>query len=354
MEQLEDTVSLSQGSGGEETAKFIKNTFSEYLSNPLLDKSEDGAVVAMPNKVVLTTDTFTVKPLIFAGGDIGKLSIAGICNDLAVMAAKPLYMTMTFVIEEGFSIKKLKIILNSIKKELAINNIFIVAADTKVVGKNNADGIFISASGVGEVIKKDVSIYNAKVGDEIVVSGCVGDHGAVVLMEQSEFSMQSELQSDCKSLWPSIENLISKTDVTAMRDVTRGGLATILNEWAAQSKLSINVREQAIPIKQEVRGFCEILGFHPYQLACEGSFIAALKPGEGEKAVALLQDMGFADACVIGSFVETAINPDLDNTVNNNQKQTAQVPSGQVVLETASGSRRRLEPVRGELLPRIC
>lgn len=336
----EESVLLTHGAGGVETSGLIKEIFLKYLGNPLLNQGEDGALLQLAPQSIMTTDSFTVSPLFFPGGDIGKLAIAGLCNDLAVMGATPQYLSLTFIIEEGFPFKKLHKLLSSMQKELLINKAQVVAADTKVIENRGEPQILISGSAVGRLESRECSIYQVSQNDEIVVSGPVGSHGAVIMMERSEFSMQSDLQSDCRSLWPVINKLLERDSPRAMRDITRGGLATILNEWASQSKLSIEIDEDQIPVQNEVRGFCELLGLDELHLACEGQFVAAMPRGKGEAAASLLQKNGFKQAALIGNF-----------TQNASGSQHGHMP--EVILNTGI-SRRRLEPLRGEMLPRIC
>ena len=332
-----DVILLSHGTGGEESHALIQNVFLAYLGNSILKKGEDGARVDLAPHTVMTTDSFTVKPAFFPGGDIGKLAICGLCNDLAVMGARPKYLTLTFIIEEGFPIERLHALLESMRQELKNNKVQVVAADTKVIEHRGTQEILISGSGTGEVSGDGCSIYNVVEGNEIVVSGPVGDHGAVIMMERSEFSMNSDLLSDCRSLWPVIQKLTTTTPVKALRDITRGGIATILNEWTNQSGFSIEVNENQIPVRNEVRGFCELLGIDPFHLACEGNFVAALPPGQGEAALSLLHRNGFEQAALIGKFTTSG--------------DVTHPP--QVTLHTGV-SARRLESLRGEMLPRIC
>ncbi|MES0491838.1 MAG: hydrogenase expression/formation protein HypE [Leptospirales bacterium] len=333
----EDRITLAHGSGGEESAELIRELFLPYLTNPYLEKGEDGAFIEARGDKVQTTDSFTVQPLIFSGGDIGKLVIAGLCNDLAVMGARPEFLTLTFILEEGLLYSDLHRFLSSMQKELKLNDAVVVAADTKVVPRNFGGGLYISGSALGTIIQKPYSAYNIEEDDEIIVSGPVGEHGAVVLMERNEFNMKSDLQSDCKSLWPVISKIIKQVDIVAMRDITRGGLATILNEMALQSGHEFFVQETQIPVRPEVLGFCEILGFHPYHMACEGNFIAIAKPGQAQLAVECLRSNGFPEAAQIGQV---------------RAKLTKK--RAPALLQTAANTVRSLEPLRGEMLPRIC
>ncbi len=329
-------ILLSHGSGGEETQKLIKNLFLRYFSNEVLEKLEDAAVLTVKGKIAFTTDSFTVSPPFFRGGDIGKLSVAGTVNDLAVMGAKPLYMTAAFVIEEGFPYEELERVVSSMAREARENGLLIVAGDTKVVPKGQADGIFITTSGVGEVIREGLSSHNLREGDVIVVSGSVGDHGACILAEREGMEFEMPVESDCRSLWKVIERVLKEgIEVRAMRDATRGGLAAVLNEWAESSGVEILVRERDIPVKDAVRGLCELLGFEPYHLANEGMVVFAVPPGEEEKLLGVLQSTPEGrEARSIGYVRDRG--------------------KALVVLESELGVERIMEPPAGELLPRIC
>ncbi|NPB08548.1 MAG: hydrogenase expression/formation protein HypE [Aquificae bacterium] len=329
-------ILLSHGSGGEETQKLIKNLFLRYFSNEVLEKLEDAAVLTVKGKIAFTTDSFTVSPPFFRGGDIGKLSVAGTVNDLAVMGAKPLYMTVAFVIEEGFPYEELERVVSSMAREARENGLLIVAGDTKVVPKGQADGIFITTSGVGEVIREGLSSHNLREGDVIVVSGSVGDHGACILAEREGMEFEMPVESDCRSLWKMIERVLKEgIEVRAMRDATRGGLAAVLNEWAEASGVEILVRERDIPVKDAVRGLCELLGFEPYHLANEGMVVFAVPPGEEEKLLGVLQSTSEGrEARSIGYVRDRG--------------------KALVVLESELGVERIMEPPAGELLPRIC
>lgn len=330
-------ILLSHGGGGEETQSLIKNLFFKYFGNDILLRMEDAAVLTMKSeKIAFTTDSFTVSPLFFKGGNIGKLAIAGTVNDLSMMGARPKYLTCAFMIEEGFEYEKLEEIVISMRDEMAKSGVKIVAGDTKVVPKGGVDGVFINTAGVGEVLKEGISAHALRQGDAIIVTNEVGNHGACILAMREELELQSDLKTDCASLWKSVEALIdADIEIHALRDATRGGVSAVLNEWAQTSNVGIHVREADIPVANEVKGMCELLGFEPYEFANEGTMLIALPQSEVAKALEVLK-----------RFEETsksALIGDVDDRFE-----------GRVVLQTPWDSERFLEPPKGELLPRIC
>jgi hydrogenase expression/formation protein HypE len=261
-------ITLAYGSGGEETNRLIKNLFVKHFSNDILDRLEDASPVNPEGKIAFTTDTFTVSPLFFPGGDIGKLSVAGTVNDLAVMGARPLYLSCAFVIEEGFPLQDLQRIVRSMSEELRRAGARIITGDTKVVPRGGVDGLFINTSGIGQIVYEGISASNLEPGDSILVSGTVGDHGACILALREGMEFDVGIESDCSQLWDLIEPILkSGLRIKAMRDPTRGGLAAVLNEWAHQSGVEIEVQEESIPIREQVQGLCELLGFEATHLA---------------------------------------------------------------------------------------
>ncbi len=330
-------ILLSHGGGGEETQSLIKNLFFKHFGNDILLRMEDAAVLTMKSeKIAFTTDSFTVSPLFFKGGNIGKLAIAGTVNDLSMMGARPNYLTCAFMIEEGFEYEKLEEIVISMRDEMAKSGVKIVAGDTKVVPKGGVDGVFINTAGVGEVLKEGISAHALRQGDAIIVTNEVGNHGACILAMREELELQSDLKTDCASLWKSVEALIdADIEIHALRDATRGGVSAVLNEWAQTSNVGIHVREADIPVANEVKGMCELLGFEPYEFANEGTMLIALPQSEVAKALEVLK-----------RFEETsksALIGDVDDRFE-----------GRVVLQKPWDSERFLEPPKGELLPRIC
>lgn len=330
------TVQLSHGGGGKEMNQLITDLFFKAFNNPILASQEDAAKLNMCGHIAFTTDSFTVSPIFFAGGDIGKLAVAGTVNDLAMMAAQPEYLSCSFIIEEGFAIEDLQTIVNSMAEELHKSGARIVCGDTKVVPKGCADGVFINTSGVGRILNPAISASNLQIGDAIIVSRDIGRHGAAILMARDGLTLESSLYSDCDTLWPIVEQLLAaNVKVHAMRDATRGGISAVLNEWAVASNVGITVSESAIPVCDEVKGLCELFGFEPYDLANEGTFLLSVPKDIAEGVIEVMQRYGHCEqAAIIGHVTDNQI--------------------GKVILNTPWGSSRYLDLPQGELLPRIC
>ncbi len=331
-----ERIQLSHGGGGEESGKLIRELFYRYFSNDILLAAEDAALLHTGGKIAFTTDSFTVSPIFFRGGDIGKIAIAGTVNDLSMMGAKPLYLSSSFIIEEGFEFEKLEKIVASMAEELGKCGAKIVCGDTKVVPKGTADGIYINTSGIGEIVREGISAATIEEDDAIIVSGDVGRHGAAILMEREGLGISGDLRSDCAVLWGVVESLLAADiPIHAMRDATRGGLAAVLNEWAVQSGVCLEVEEQRIPLSTEVQGICELFGFEPYDFANEGTFIIALPAEYADRALeAMRSHEAGQKAAVIG--------------------KATHYKDGKVILRSAYGSSRYLDLPKGELLPRIC
>lgn len=329
------TITLAHGNGGQENNELISKVFYKAFKNDILEKSEDAAVIHN-GELAFSTDSFTVSPLFFAGADIGKLAVCGTCNDLAMMGAKPKYLTCSVIIEEGFDTRSLEKIVRSMKKELEVNGAIVVSGDTKVVPKGSVDKIFINTTGIGEIQKKGISSNNVSEDDLILVSRDIGAHGATIFAAREGIDMKTSLQSDCASLYPQVQALIdANINITALRDATRGGVSAVLNEWAKQSDVCIEVDEEKIPIADEVNGICELLGFEAMSLANEGTFVLAIKKDDAQKAIDVLKTFEENDkASIIG-------------------KVTQQYEQ-RVVLNSSWGTKRFLELPTGELLPRIC
>ncbi len=329
------SVTLAMGNGGEENNKLIRDVFYEAFGNEVLDKSEDAAVLQLKiSEIAMSTDSFTVSPLFFPGSDIGKLSICGTCNDLAMMGASPKYLTLGMVIEEGFSFDDLQAIVASMKKELEINGAMIVSGDTKVMPKGTIDKIIINTTGVGELMVEGISSNAISKDDVILVSRDIGCHGATIFAAREGIELESELKSDCTSLYPTVKALIEGgVEITALRDATRGGVAAVLNEWAKQSDICIEVEEESIPVSDEVKGICEMLGFEPTMLANEGTFLVALPKSQEQKALKILKEFN-ANASTLAKVTDSYTQ--------------------KVVLHSSWGTKRFLESPTGELLPRIC
>ncbi|MDD3463675.1 MAG: hydrogenase expression/formation protein HypE [Sulfurospirillaceae bacterium] len=329
-------ILLSHGGGGEETQGLIKELFFKHFSNETLLKCEDAAVLSVSGRIAFTTDSFTVSPIFFNGGNIGKLAIAGTVNDLVMMGAHPKYLTCSFMIEEGFAYDDLEQIVLSMRDEMLKSGVQIVAGDTKVVPKGGVDGLFINTSGVGEIVCEGISAHNLQSGCSIIVSNEVGNHGACILAKREDIELESELKTDCASLWKPVKALIDAgVKIRALRDATRGGLSAVLNEWVQTSNVCIEVDESKIPVSPEVRGVCELLGFEPYEFANEGTMVLCVEEGEEERTLEILR--GFEEtqkASWIG--------------------KVSHLYKDRVILSTPWGSKRFLEPPKGELLPRIC
>lgn len=330
---MNKTITIAHGNGGEENNELIKNVFYKHFANEILEKSEDAAVIEEGN-LAFTTDSFTVSPLFFPGGDIGKLAICGTCNDLAMMGAKPKYLTCSVIIEEGFSTDELEKIVLSMKHELDINGAMVVSGDTKVVPRGSVDKLFINTTGIGSIEQKGISASALKEGMSILVSRDVGTHGATIFAAREGISLESNLQTDCASLYPQIKALMdSNIQIRALRDATRGGVAAVLNEWAKSSKVCIEIEEEKIPVCEEVKGICELLGFEAVNLANEGTFVLAVAKEDEIKALKVLQSTHETSACI--------------GTVTMLHKE-------KVILNSSWGTKRFLDLPTGELLPRIC
>ncbi len=326
-------IKLAHGNGGEENNELISKVFYKAFKNDILQMCEDAAIIEN-GKLAFSTDSFTVSPLFFPGADIGKLAVCGTCNDLVMMGAKPKYLTCSVIIEEGFSIDELETIVDSMKKELEINGAMVVSGDTKVVPKGSVDKIFINTTGIGEVLKSGISSNNISGDDIIIVSRDIGTHGATIFAEREGIELTSELKSDCKSLFPIVKELLdANINITAMRDATRGGVSAVLNEWANQSNICIEVQEEKIPVCDEVQGLCEILGFEAVALANEGTFVLAVKKGDVEKTLDILKKFS-ENATEIGRVSDKYLK--------------------KVILNSSWGTSRFLDTPTGELLPRIC
>jgi len=327
------TITLAQGNGGEENNELIKQVFYKAFKNEILERSEDAAVIG---NLAMSTDSFTVSPLFFAGADIGKLAVCGTCNDLAMMGAAPKYLTCSVIIEEGFEVESLERIVESMRSELAINGAVVVSGDTKVVPKGSVDKIFINTTGLGEIVQAGISSNNVSEEDVILINRDIGCHGATIFAAREGMEMSSALRSDCNSLYPQVKALMDAgIKITAMRDATRGGVAAVLNEWAKQSNICIEVEEEKIPVSDEVQGICEMLGFEATALANEGTFVLALHKYHAQHAIEVLKGFEVCSmACVVG--------------------QVTQKYPQKVILKSPWGTSRFLETPNGELLPRIC
>ena len=333
---MEDKILLAHGSGGKLSHNLIKNFLSD-LSNPILNNLDDSAVFELSGRLAFTTDSYTVNPIFFPGGDIGKLAVHGTVNDLSMSGAKPQYLSLSFIIEEGLPIAELKQIVNSIQKAADEAEVKIVTGDTKVVNQGSADRLFINTAGVGIVPEGiNISAANARPGDRIIVSGNIGDHGIAVLSQREGLKFQVPVSSDCAPLNKLVaEMLATSTNIHCLRDPTRGGLATTLNDFAVQSSVGIRIEEDKIPVDKAVLAACELLGFDPLYIANEGKLVAVVAPTDVERVLAKIRQNKYgARAIIIGEVV-------------------SEHPA-QVVMKTSLGASRIVDMPVGELLPRIC
>lgn len=335
---MNEQITLAHGSGGSMMHELIKAVFKKHLSNNILDRGDDAAELIMSGKrLAFTTDSFVVSPIFFKGGNIGKLAVCGTVNDLCTSGAKPLYLSCGFILEEGFPVKQLEEIVASMAQTAAECGVKIVTGDTKVVPKGAADKIFINTSGIGEIPEHiNISGSNAKPGDSVIISGPVGDHGCTILLERENLGINTSLQSDCAPLYSMAESLLQAVpDVHVLRDPTRGGLATTLNEISQQSKTGICLVESQIPVRDELRGVCELLGMDPLYMACEGRLIVIVPKASEQAALTALRGSKYGSgACVIGEV-------------------TSEYP-GKTYMKTLAGGSRILDMLVGDQLPRIC
>jgi hydrogenase expression/formation protein HypE len=325
-------VSLELGSGGKMMRDFIDQHIVRTFRNPILDELSDSA--HLPNRLAFTTDSYVVDPIFFRGGDIGTLCINGTINDLVVAGAKPQFISLSFIIEEGLAWEDLERILKSINKSAKAAAVQIATGDTKVVRRGQADKIYINTSGIGTIIARP-SIKRIKAGDKVMVTGTLGEHSLAVMLARGDFGLEARTRSDCAPL--NFLLPLWKSGVLWMRDITRGGLASVLSEIAEKLPYSVVIEEEKIPVSRTVRGACELLGIDPLYLACEGRAVLVV-PEESVESILkkIKQDKLGKDAEVIGQIEDKVGKP------------------GEFLLTTLSGGLRLLEPLTSELLPRIC
>ena len=334
----EDRILLSHGSGGKLSFNLIKKLFLSNFNNPYLERLDDGAVLDIEGlKLAYTSDSYTVDPLFFKGGNIGELAVYGTVNDLAMCGATPLYLSCSFIIEEGFSLSLLRKIVSSMREASKIAKVDIVTGDTKVVNKGAADKIFINTSGMG-TIKEGINISgsNAKVGDVVIINGPIGSHGIAVLSEREGLKFETEMRSDTAPLSSLVADMLKVSkDIHVLRDPTRGGLSTTLNEIALSSKVDVEINEGDIPIQEAVRAACEILGYDPLYLANEGKLVAFILPEITPNMLKKMKENKYGkESKVIGRVVKKS--------------------EGKVYLNTTIGGKRIVDMLTGEQLPRIC
>lgn len=333
---MEEIITLDYGSGGLRTSQLIESVLVPAFRNPTLEDLGDGAVLpTMDGPLVYSTDSFVVTPWRFPGGDIGKLAVCGTVNDVCMAGGQPKYLSLSFIIEEGFLMEDFKTIVNSIATTAQLAGVQIVTGDTKVVERGKGDGIYINTSGVGPQRAAGLSRKAICPGDAVLVSGSVGCHGAAVLMARGEIPFAGELLSDCRPLHQLSAAALEAGGVRILRDPTRGGVATTLNEFVEGSALTIELEEDAIPVDPAVAAACDLLGLDPLYSACEGRMLAVVSPGQADAVLdALHQTSGGEHAAMIGRVTESR--------------------PGHVVLRTALGGNRILGKLTGAQLPRIC
>jgi hydrogenase expression/formation protein HypE len=335
---MSEKIALSHGSGGRQTHDLIRNVFAKHFG--MKEPMTDSALLAVPSEMIaFTTDSYVVNPIFFPGGNIGKLAICGTVNDLAVSGADPEYIAASFIIEEGFEISDLEMIAASMADEAATAGVKIVTGDTKVVEKGHCDRIFITTTGVG-ILRNDhahiSSGVNIKAGDRLIINGPPGNHEVTIIASRKQLTFDVPLTSDCASLNHMIKKVLEQSSgVHFMRDMTRGGLAAVLNELAGMTACGIMIEEALVPVEEPVRGLCEILGFDPLTLASEGRVIIAAAADEAQKILKIMRsDPAGRDASIIGEI-------------------TLEKP-GRVIVNSSTGGRRFLDMPSGLLLPRIC
>jgi len=337
-------IVIGHGSGGKLTQDLISRTFTPLFENPILNKGNDAGVITLDfdqsntkNRLAISTDSHVVSPLFFPGGDIGRLAICGTVNDVSMMGAKPLYITAGFILEEGLEIDVLSQIVKSMNIAAQEAAVTIIAGDTKVVQKGKADGLFINTTGVGILFSNSiVSGDYAQPGDAVILSGSIGDHGIAVLEAREELGITSNVVSDVAPLNHLVEQIMGYgLDVHVLRDPTRGGLATTLNEIARQSKICIEIDEDSIPIKPTVRSACELFGYDPLYMANEGKLVAIIDNKSAQSALLSMRNSEYGEGAVIIGYVR-------------------EEPSNRVLVKTTLGTTRVVSTLSGELLPRIC
>ncbi len=338
-----ETVTLAHGGGGKAMRDLIDDVFIAAFDNPGMGELEDqarldvAALVADGGRLAFTTDSYVVDPLVFPGGDIGKLAVCGTVNDLAVGGAKPLWLSAAFIIEEGFGVEPLRQIAASMRQAADTAGVAIVTGDTKVVGRGSADKLFITTSGIGVIPPGvDLSARAIRPGDRVLVNGRLGEHGAAILAARGDIELETDIESDCQPLNALIAALLAAAPSThALRDATRGGIAAVLNEMAVAARVGILLDETALPMRSDVQGFCEILGLDPLYLANEGVLVAFVAEEQADEALRAMQEHPSGEAAAMIGVV-TADRP------------------GTVAMNTAFGGTRIVDMLIGEQLPRIC
>jgi hydrogenase expression/formation protein HypE len=334
---MEDKILLAHGGGGKLSHDLVKQNFVPLFDNTFLNKLDDSAVFELKGRLAFTTDSYVVSPIFFPGGDIGRLAVCGTVNDLSMSGAVPKYLSIALIIEEGLLMSDLKRVIGSIKKAAQEAGVKVVTGDTKVVNKGSADKLFINSAGVGVIPSGvDISGSNARVGDKIILSGSIGDHGIAVISQREGLQFSSTIKSDCAPLNKLVAGMLdSSVEIRCLRDPTRGGLSSTLNEFAESSRVGIRIEEQSLPVHEGVQAACELLGFDPLYVANEGKLVAVVAANGVEKLVEVMRRNKYGkEAAIIGEVVSE--HP------------------GRVVMKTRMGASRIVDMMVGEQLPRIC
>jgi hydrogenase expression/formation protein HypE len=339
----DDRIVLAHGGGGRLTHQLIEKIFMPAFGNPLLEQRHDGAVLSLESvkpgsRLAFTTDSFVVHPLIFPGGTIGDLAIYGTVNDLAMCGARPLYLSAGFILEEGLAMDTLRAVVSSMQQAAAKAGVQLVTGDTKVVDRGKGDGIFVNTSGIGliEANVKTIGPASVQVGDAVIVSGDLGRHGVAILSVREGLEFESPILSDTASVWPAVEALLNAgIEIHCLRDLTRGGLATTLNEIASDRNICIKLEESLIPVQETVQSACEILGLDPLYVANEGRFAVFVPAAQVDAALDIMKKIPVSEGSVCVGKVEES-------------------PARTVVLQSRIGGNRVVDMLSGEQLPRIC
>lgn len=332
---MDDMITLDYGSGGGRTASLIEELLLPAFHNPRLNALGDGAILDLSGPLAFSTDSFVVSPRFFPGGDIGKLAVWGTVNDLAMCGAQPRYLSLSLLIEEGFPVEELRRIVNSAAAAAQAAEVEIVTGDTKVVERGRGDGIYLNTAGIGVITHPGLSPDRIQVGDAVILSGTMGDHGAAVMLARGGLVTDSALRSDCQPLHALARAALDQGGVRVLRDPTRGGVATTLNEFTQGRGFSIQLEESTLPVRPAVRSACDLLGLDPLYCANEGKLLAVTAPDRTEAVLNALRRLpGGADAAMIGQVTDRA--------------------AGKVLLRTELGGTRVLARLSGAQLPRIC
>jgi hydrogenase expression/formation protein HypE len=336
----DDRIVLAHGGGGRLTHQLIEKIFIPAFGNPMLEQRHDGAVVTVNgSRLAFTTDSFVVRPLLFPGGNIGDLAVNGTVNDLAMCGARPLYLSAGFILEEGLEMETLRTVVTSMQQAAAKANVKLVTGDTKVVEKGKGDGIFVNTSGIGVIestVRTAIGPASVRPGDVVLVSGDLGRHGIAILSVREGFEFESPILSDCANVWPAVETLLNEEiEIHCLRDLTRGGLATSMNEIASDRNVCIKLEEALIPVNEVVQGACEILGLDPLFVTNEGRFAVFVPASQADAALEVMKKVEVSQGSVKVGKVEHS-------------------PTRTVVLQSRVGGNRVVDMLSGEQLPRIC